>query len=402
MKQVSLSGVLILLLLVFFVVGVVWNAVTIHIYILPRYTFLWMLLAGIVVLFSLAPAILLIGSALHAENMSPSGTFHDIAARELIPAFIFALVLSIGYILVIPEVENKKAWYEQTSSTFNNSIKGAQKAYAEKNYPEAQRLLLIARNIDARNPEYTNLYDSVMLTIQSQMQAKDAAEPTQEQEEVQEENANSLYLAAIKAKEAGRYLDAHYLARRAYAMSPERKEIQTLINDTWKLMNTRKPDPKDTEEAALFGEKVKGYGFYDAGRFLEAYQVFLSLSQAHSEDTDIRLFLARSLEQLQKIAFFIEEDSLAFSLTASVPYAVSLSNDKTVFRLQADAAAYSYQGIFFRNLRLQIEKPASMSLEAPFARLKENTLTVRAVDRANPLVHQDPLWKSGKDRKSVV
>lgn len=395
MKKTSLSGILFLMFLVFFSISSVWHAVSSMVFILPRYFFSWILLSGLISLFTVTPAILLVGSAFHAESMPATSSFHDVVIRELLPAFIFALILTIGYIFILPPVENRKTWFEQTSNTFNNAIKNAEASYKNKNYNETMQYLIIARSIDPKNPQYTKLYDSVIETVQSKMQAY-KPEDTITQSADTWQNSNSLYLAALKAKEVGKFLDAHYLARRALALNPNRKEIQALITETWKLINQQKQDPKEVAEAELFNKKVEGYTYYDSGRFLEAYQVFSTLAKKHGEDPDVKLFLSRSLEQLKKIAFFIEEDSSAFLRATAVPFSANLSTPDTVVRISASAAVSSYEGIYFRELKVQMEKPQLYSFETPFARLKGSTLTIRAVDRENPLNHWEPVWKIGK------
>lgn len=395
MKRSSLAGILFFMNLVFFLFTTLWSAVSTTVFILPRYFFSWVLLSGLISLFSLAPSILLIGSAFHAESMPQTSTFHDVVIRELLPAFIFALTFTIGYIFIIPSAENRKHWFEQTSATFNTAIKNAEASYKNKNYTETMQYLMIARSIDPKNPQYTKLYDSVIETIQSKMQAY-KPEQTNSQEAESWKDSNSLYLAALKAKEQGKFLDAHYLARRALSLNPNRKEIQALITETWKLINQQKPDPKEVEEAALFNKKVEGYTYYDSGRYLEAYQVFSVLAKKYGDDPDVKLFFARSLEQLKKIAFFIEEDTNTFLHATAVMFSVSLNTDETVIRITAESAASSYEGIYFRNLKVQMEKPKSYSFETPFARLKGTTLTIRAVDRENPTNFWDPVWKIGK------
>lgn len=395
MNKTSLSGILFLMLLVFFIIAAVWHAVSSMIFILPRYFFSWVLLSGLISLFTVTPAILLVGSAFHAESMPTTSSFHDVVIRELLPSFIFALILTIGYIFILPPVENRKTWFEQTSSTFNNAIKSAENAYKNKNYNETLQYLIIARSIDPKNPQYTKLYDSVIETVQSKMQAY-KPEDTIIQNTDNWQNSNSLYLAALKAKEAGKLLNAHYLARRALTLNPNRKEIQALITETWKLINQQKQDPKEVEEAELFNKKIEGYTYYDSGRFLEAYQLFSALAKKHGDDPDIKLFLSRSMEQLKTIAFFIEEDVSAFLRATAVPFSANLSTDDIVLRITASAAVSSFEGVYFRDLKVQMEKPQLYSFETPFARLKGNILTIRAVDRENPVNHWEPLWKIGK------
>ena len=402
MKKTSLSGILFLMFLFFYSVSAVWHAVTSMVFILPRYFFSWILLSGLISLFTVTPAILLVGSAFHAESMPATSGFHDVVIRELLPAFIFALILTLGYIFILPAIENRKTWFEQTSNTFNNAIKNAEASYKIKNYNETMQYLIIARSIDPKNPQYTKLYDSVIETVQSKMQAYKPEEDTVTQITDNWQNSNNLYLAALKAKEAGKLLDAHYLARRALALNPNRKEIQVLITETWKLINQQKQDPKEVAEAELFTKKIEGYGYYDSGRYLEAYQLFSALAKKHGEDPDVKLFLARSMEQLKQIAFFIEEDVSAFLHATAVPFLANLSTPDTVVRISAAAAVSSFEGIYFRELNVQMEKPQVYSFETPFARLKGNVLTIRAVDRENPLNHWEPVWKIGKQNPDGV
>ena len=70
--------------------------------------------------------------------------------------------------------------------------------------------------------------------------------------------------------------------------------------------------------------------------------------------------------------------------------------DPDILRMSAESAASSYEGTYFRNLKVQMEKPDTYSIETPFARLKGTTLTLRAVDKENPSNYWNPVWKIGK------
>jgi hypothetical protein len=64
---------------------------------------------------------------------------------------------------------------------------------------------------------------------------------------------------------------------------------------------------EDKERQRLVREKEKGIGLFKAGKYFEAYDVFLPLSRRYPQLTDLKLYLAQAEERILKTDFSPEE-----------------------------------------------------------------------------------------------
>jgi hypothetical protein len=207
--------------------------------------------------------------------------------------------------------------------------------------------------------------------------------------------ANRFYLEALEEMEAGRYIEAHYLAKRSAALHPNRLEVRRLVEDSWRSMQATGPAPEEMIARRLYERKLDAYGSFAEGDFLTAYRIFNELAAENPDDPDVSNYLKRSAEGLEAISFFLDEDEKAFSRSIVRNFTVTYAIPYGELRLEATGTAVSPDGIYFRDLKLAMTGPEAMSLEAPHARLKGTNLILRAVDRADPYKVHEAMYNLG-------
>jgi tetratricopeptide (TPR) repeat protein len=358
--------------------------------VLFKFALRWELLSALLILASWAPAILLVSSALVTEGLGSPDGFTSAATRSLIPALVMAFALSIFYLLLVPGIAERKSWYEETSALFEDTLKASMRAYQAGELQEADRLLLTIRAIDPDEPRYTRLNDQIKQTIVDSHYVPDLPSwTTTSNDSGSQFAANRFYLEALQELEAGRYIEAHYLAKRSAALFPDRVEVRRLVEESWRAMQATGPAPQELIARRLYERKLYAYSRFSEGDFLTAYRIFNELVVENPDDPDVRNYLQRSSAGLEGISFFLDEDEKAFSRSIERNFEVSYSVPNGELRLQATGTAVSPDGMYFRDLKLTRTGPEALSLEAPYARLKGTHLILRAVDRNDPYrVHE--------------
>lgn len=100
---------------------------------------------------------------------------------------------------------------------------------------------------------------------------------------------------------------AHYLARLAVELAPERQDAKRLASRAWNRIREMEPSPREREEHEIYSRKVAGYNALDRGRPVEAYYIFEKLHEEVPGDPDVQEYYHLSREQAQQVSYFIEE-----------------------------------------------------------------------------------------------
>ena len=364
--------------------------------VLYKFALRWELLSALLMMASWAPAILLVSSALVTEGMDTPDGFTSAASRALIPALVMAFVLSIFHLLLVPGIAERKSWYEASSSLFEDSLQASMRAYQAGDFQEADRLLLAIRAMVPDEARYARLNDQIKQAIVESHYVPDLppTEPANADPGLLFA-ANRFYLEALDEMKAGRYIEAHYLAKRSAALYPNRIEVRRLVDESWRAMQTTGPAPEEMIARGMYERKLYAYSRFTEGDFLTAYRVFTELAAENAADPDVHNYLQRSATGLQSISFFLDEDEEAFSRSMERDFSISYQISNGELHLQASGTAASPDGIYFRSLQLTRTGSEPLALVAPFARLKGSNLIVRAVDRADPYKVHEAVYTQG-------
>lgn len=365
--------------------------------ILYRFALPWELCGAALYLAAWAPAILLVASALAMEGNQAMDGFVGAATRALAPALILAGALSIFYILVIPGIRERKTWYENSSTLFNDSLAEARHALENGRVKDAERFLLVCRAIDGKDERYVLLYDEVQVAFVRAAEAAEGVVPETAEpgSDPLWKAANRFYLEALQARAEGRFLDAHYLAKRSAALYPLRADVRRLVEETWKDLQRLGPSAEELAASAFYKRKLEGYQKLQEKDYLGAFRLFTELSQDDHADQDVQNYLELSKRGLETVAFFIEEDERAFGRSDQGAFSMESDSGQGLWRLKATRCAISDDGVFFRDLVLERTGKDALKVEVPFARLAGDVMTLRAVDRTKPDMVWEPIYQAG-------
>lgn len=364
--------------------------------VLFKYALRWELLSALLILAAWTPAILLVSSALVTEGLDSSNGFTSVATRSLVPALVMAFVLSIFHLLLVPGIAERKSWYEATSALFEDTLKAAMRLHQSGELQEADRLLVAIRAIAPDEPRYSRLNDQIKQALVDSHIIPDLSPGTAVDNDADLLfSANRFYLEALAEMEAGRYIEAHYLAKRSAALHPDRVEVRRLVEESWRSMQETGPTPEEKTARSFHERKLVAYSSFAEGDFLTAYRIFNELYAENPDDLDVSNYLDRSAAGLESIAFFLEEDSRAFSRSLERNFSITYAIPNGEFRLQATGTAVSPDGIYFRDLKLARTGPEALSLKTPYARLKGTNLILRAVDHAYPYKVHEAVYSLG-------
>lgn len=359
--------------------------------ILSRYALAWQLCGGALYLAAWTPAVLLVSSALALEGSESGDNFISAATRSLMPALVLAGALSIFYLLVVPGVRERKTWYEESSALFHSSLADARHELDNGRLSEAERLLLVCRAIDEHDTRFISLWDQVQNAfVKAQSELPDSSPPAAEPEDPDWKVANRFYLEALQARRDGRLFDAHYLAKRSVAIYSKRPEVVRLVEETWSALQALGPSAEEVAGAAYYKRKLEGYAAFQEGDYLAAYRLFSELASEDKRDADAANYLALSREGLSRAAFFVEEYERAFRRADRGAFSLRTEADGRQWKLDAQRLAVSDDGVFFRDIALSLSGDKPLRLSAPFARLRGDTLVLRAVDADKP----DLVWEA--------
>ncbi len=228
--------------------------------------------------------------------------------------------------------------------------------------------------------------------------------------------AKDYYLKALAFAEKGDFFSANWYASTAARLDPSYTDARRLAATSWEELHSRGADPADKERAAFYSRKLEGYGLLRSGDPVGAYRVFKELADAkHADDPDVRRYLAESLTETEKAAFFKDEvdGALASFLVPDilfrVPPAAAAATGATeagkapaiksagLALIAAKDAAWSGGALYFREFEYLEAGPGGPRalVRSPFAKLTDGKILLVCVERDRPANVYKPTWSAG-------
>ncbi|MBU0936543.1 MAG: LptF/LptG family permease [Spirochaetes bacterium] len=389
-----------LLLLLAFAAGIIQAVIGLQTNgILSRFAFFWTMASGLLMLAQLTPAILLVAASTSGEMADEKNSYTVNAMQTLLPALILAGLVSIFYLLLVPQLQARRNLYLETSKLFTQSLQAGRLATQEGRLQEARQLLLVSRAIDIDNKDYLKADEKLQAALiqdaQQQLELQQSLPPVQVQDNDNWESGNDFYLQAQQALADERYFDAYFLARQSVAMYPHRQEIRNFVTEVWNLLQNSGPPAARKAEAELYERKVAAYKLLLDRNYLAAYRAFLLLSAEAPQDIDIQNYLKRSQESLAELYFFTEDLERAFRQHRPLPFHLVVTDDENRHELTAEKAVATLDGVYFQGLEYRQSGSTTIALSSPYGRLAGNTLIPRAVNRADPGEVYNENWQAG-------
>jgi hypothetical protein len=343
-------------------------------------------------------------------------------ADELIQVSILPMVLLSSFVaafalLLGPQVEASRASMRSSSVAFSSSLAAARAGLEAGDLARARSEFAVCRAIAPKDSRLTDV--EKRLTSAELKVIRDALPPPV-QEIAQPRDpvaAKDYYLKALAFAEKGDFFSANWYASTAARLDPSYTDARRLAATSWEELHARGADPSDARRAAFYSRKLEGYGLLRSGDPVGAYRVFKELSDGERrDDPDVRRYLAESLAETEKAAFFKDEadgalsDSLVPDIFFRVPAAVkpgqkegrpasSLADSPPdpLRIVVAKDAAWEGGALYLREFEYLESGPsgARALVRSPFAKLTDGRVLLVCVERDKPANVYKPVWSAG-------
>ena len=345
---------------------------------------------------------------------SSKGRAEDLVQAAIVPTVILSSLLAAFSILGGPQVEAARARILSTSATFTKSLDAARSNLEGGDLARSRAELSLCLAIAKNDPRLDEM--DAKLSI-AENNAKKRAQPLPSLELPQTKDpaaAKDYYLKALAFAEKGDFSSANWYASMASRLDPSYTDARRLAATSWEEMHKRGADPADKAKADFYTRKLEGYGFLRSGDPVAAYRVFKELANAsHADDPDVRRYLAESLTETEKIAFFKDEVDSAISaslvpdiffrvpqggVAAEQEGAKSKRKPAPLRMIAAKDAAWSGGALYFREfeyLDAGPNGPRSL-VRSDYAKLtNDGTVFLICVERDRPANVRKPVWSTG-------
>lgn len=295
------------------------------------------------------------------------------------------LLYTVGAELLLPRVYRQLNDITYQSGRAKEWERQGEIYEAAGDFSEALDAYSRALVIDPDNQELVLRKEGVEGKIPLAEPGPEAGRPDSREERasLQLEAAQAIQLAE-EAFARQDYFTAHYWALFAHRLDPEqRNAAMKIAREAWDSIDSLEPDPDQLELYGVYREKIAGYRALEQGDAVQAYRIFLELSD-HREgaaDPDIAEFLERSRKAAEQVSFYAATAREAESMPGL---------NSILFRDGADGPfvtarkLVALEGkVFLLGLELlHVDEAgdAVLHLSAPAARFQGDTLLLRGID----------------------
>lgn len=230
------------------------------------------------------------------------------------PALIVVLVLGFVYTLIVafaePMVAGARQQIEYRSELARDLLNAGDEAYQQQ---EWDRAITEYQGYLAINPTRVEVESRLAEAKRrrDESQGGDGREtPVEEFSpgfQVSGESAESLMERARSAMSEEDYISAHYWARLALDLDPERPEAQRMVQRARERMASPDLSDLDEDEVRLFERKREAYTAWNNGALFRAYNIFSELAEEYPRDRDVRRYLPEVEEAVRNVAFLTDE-----------------------------------------------------------------------------------------------
>jgi hypothetical protein len=369
---------------------------------LPVYVIQWRLINGVLNICDIFPALLLAGLVIPfgwiAQDSEPFPRFSLHFFKWLSPAlftgFAAAAVYAVVFFLVSPLSQNYYKTLSSNGTIFHQSKAAAAKQASAGEWLNAEHSLAVCKRIWRKSAEeggeIFSLAESISVKA-TEIRIKKAALESEKIYNIQKKeeapifklwepvNAQEALNSANIALAENRYFDAHWLAGLVMQLlktkqtGAEYQQAAHIARQAWNTINNLAPSEKERVLYSLYHQKRDGYAAIHDTDWLQAYHIFADLITKTPADPDVANFLALSKQEVESIAFFIEERDITLGTMVLNPL-FSLPTDvqqaRAVIRM-TDLSLFS-DCAYGRNMELLLfDKKQKFigTISSPFCRI---------------------------------
>jgi hypothetical protein len=338
---------------------------------------------------------------------SSKGKLEDLVQGAILPTVILSALLAAFALIAGPQVEASRSGIRSASVAFSASLDDARASIESGELVRAREELGVCLAIARKDPraiEVESRLTAAELKVKREVAPQPSAESPQPKDPIA---AKDYYLKALAFAEKNDYFSANWYASTAARLDPSYTDARRLAAKTWEELHERGVDPTDKDRADFYARKLEGYGLLRSGDPIGAYRVFKELAEAkRGDDPDVRRYLAESLAETEKAAFFKDEVDGALSSSSLVPdilfripepRAANGEDRRGLKMIAAKDAEWSGSALYFREFEY-LEAGSGVPraiVRSPYAKLTDGKILLVCVERDRPANIYKPTWNVG-------
>jgi len=182
------------------------------------------------------------------------------------------------------------------------------------------------------------------------------------------------------------YFSAHYYARLAFAIDPNRRDAQRLAARAQEMIAGKDLSMLEVEEKQLFERKREGYEHFTNEEYFKAFNIFRELQENYPNDADVISYLQKSRDRLSKETFFLDEAKQIDTLPG--PTELLFVNHREEGEREIvylGKLAGTEAGTFCKDIEVMRFNPQGLLYHyyAEYGRLRDGNINLHGVDRSS-------------------
>ena len=198
------------------------------------------------------------------------------------------------------------------------------------------------------------------------------------------------------------YFSAHYYARLAFKIDPNRRDAQRLAARAQEMIAGKDLSMLEAEEKQLFERKREGYEYFTNKEYFKAFHIFRELQENYPNDADVISYLQKSQDRLSKETFFLDEAKQIDTLPG--PTELLFINHREEGEREIvylGKLAGMEAGTFCKDIEWMRFNPQGLLYHyyAEYGRLRDGSINLHGVDRSSAGGQSLPRYLSGSIRR---
>jgi len=198
------------------------------------------------------------------------------------------------------------------------------------------------------------------------------------------------------------YFSAHYYARLAFKIDPNRRDAQRLAARAQEMIAGKDLSMLEAEEKQLFERKREGYEYFTNKEYFKAFHIFRELQENYPNDADVISYLQKSQDRLSKETFFLDEAKQIDTLPG--PTELLFINHREEGEREIvylGKLAGMEAGTFCKDIEVMRFNPQGLLYHyyAEYGRLRDGSINLHGVDRSSAGGQSLPRYLSGSIRR---
>jgi hypothetical protein len=233
-------------------------------------------------------------------------------------------------------------------------------------------------------------------------------------------NASEMIDRAKDAYASGDYFTAHYNASRALELNPgpHEAEARRIQSEAMNAIESQSRELEEADDVKRFDRKITAYESLQLGkqgspeRIIDAYYLFEALYRDYPDDEDVIRYRAETAEQLENVAFFVEEaNEFAFHEADYELFFRNGYNDDSTEFVWIHRVVDLREGTWFYDIEVMriseigAEEPMIDHYGADYGKLIGDRILLRAIRRddadADTTPRVSPTYYQGKPRPAI-